>query len=389
MPFREVSVMSSRLEFVLLANTPGTPIRPLCRRFGISPDTAYRLLKRYREGGTEALADRSRRPHHCPQETSKSMTERILALRQKHPSWGGRKLMHRLRALAATPEAGIECSAIPAASTISGILRRSGQLNPENSRKHTAFVRFERSAPNELWQMDFKGPMPSDQGDCHPLTVLDDHSRFNLLLEACGQQTCDVVQSHLTQAFRHYGLPRQLLTDNGPPWGVPRPGAGCRLTRLGVWLIRLGIDPIHGRPAHPQTQGKEERFHRTLLAEVPPGRPFASIEAYRPAFREFRESYNLQRPHEALGMATPVSRYEPSPRSFPETLPPVQYAPGDQVRKVLQGGEISFQGRRWFISGALSDQHVALRPTLIDGQWDVFFCTKRLATLDQNTHNPK
>jgi transposase InsO family protein len=314
------------------------------------------------------------------------MTQRVIALRQQHPSWGGRKIHHRLRALAGKPGANLDLAQIPAISTITDILRRAHLLVPEESVKHAAFQRFERLAPNDLWQMDFKGPMASDAGTCHPLTVLDDHSRFNLVLEACVDQLGRTVQTHLTEAFRRYGLPRQMLSDNGPPWGVATPSASGGLTALSVWRIRLGVDPIHGRAYHPQTQGKEERFHRTLKAAIVPGNRYADVLAYQGAFHAFRDSYNMERPHEALDMATPASRYRPSLRAFPETLPTIEYAPGDAVRRVERNGEISFQGTDRFISEALRGQDVAVRPTLADGDWDVFFCTRRVAQITRTNH---
>lgn len=376
MPFREVSKMDARLEFVTLARQPGVNVRELCRRYRISPDTAYRLLKRFDQQGPAGLMDRSRRPHTSPAQTSKGLIDEVVALRNKQPSWGGRKIHHVLKTR-------LKDSMVPAASTITDILTRHKLIDPETT--SVPYVRFERAAPNELWQMDFKGPLASAQGDCHPLTVLDDHSRFNILLEACVNQKGSGVKTHLTSAFRRYGLPVQILSDNGTPFGTAHPVAGG-LTALGVWLVRLGIDPIHGRPYHPQTQGKEERFHRTLKAAVVPGRCYATIDDYRPAFAEFRDSYNLERPHEALSMATPASRYQPSCHKFPEILAPVEYAPADQVRRVREKGAIDFKGRGYFISVALAHQQIAMRPTTVDGQWDVYFCTRKIATLNQKDH---
>jgi hypothetical protein len=215
--------------------------------------------------------------------------------------------------------------------------------------------------------------------------VLDDHSRFNIVLQACRDQKGEGVKAQLTLAFRRYGLPRQILSDNGPPWGTPRGSIG-KLTALSVWMIRLGIGPIHGRAYHPQTQGKEERFHRTLKAAVMPGKRYASIEAYQPAFEEFRQSYNLERPHEALGMATPASRYQPSAFAFPEVLSTVEYATEDQVRRVQVRGDFEFRGQRYFVSEALAHQQIALRATLCDGQWDMYFCTRQIATLNEKDH---
>ncbi|MEK7814302.1 MAG: integrase core domain-containing protein, partial [Chloroflexota bacterium] len=245
--------------------------------------------------------------------------------------------------------------------------------------KHRPWVRFERPAPNDLWQMDFKGQFPLAQGWCYPLTVLDDHSRFAVGLQACGDQRWPTVQQQLTGVFRRYGLPQEMLMDNGAPWGADWDHPYTPLT---VWLLRLGIGVSHSRPYHPQTQGKEERFHRTLKAEVLQGRSFADLAGCQEAFDPWRAVYNLERPHAALGLATPASRYQVSPRPFPEELPAIEYGPQDQVRRVQAHGEISFHSRSFRVSKAFRGYPVALRATSRDGLWEVFFLSHRIAQLD-------
>jgi hypothetical protein len=213
----------------------------------------------------------------------------------------------------------------------------------------------------------------------HPLTVLDDHSRFALSLSACACERQEVVQTHLTACFQRYGLPRAILTDNGPPWGTS--GAGG-LTALEAWLLRLGIEPWHGRAYHPQTQGKVERFHGTIAADVFAHRSLPNLAACQPVFDAFRATYNHDRPHAALSDAVPVSRYAASPRSFPATLPEVVYGPDDQVRVVRDQGAISFHNRSWFISRGLIGLRVAVRPSIIDGLFQVVFCQRQVAMLD-------
>ena len=259
--------MSQRHEFVLLAGEAGSNFRQLCRRFGISPKTGYKWRQRFRSDGVAGLADRSRRPKTSPRLTAAAASAEVIAVRQAHPTWGGRKLHRRLRDL--------HCEMVPAASTCTAILRRAHLLVPGAGLAHTAVQRFERAQPNELWQMDFKGHIPTQAGPrCHPLTVLDDHSRFNVVLAACGDETGATVRTALTAAFGRYGLPEALLCDNGPPWGRSDAPGGPAHTALTVWLLRLGVRVLHGRPYHPQTQGKEERFHRTLRRSVSrfPGR---------------------------------------------------------------------------------------------------------------------
>jgi transposase InsO family protein len=271
-------------------------------------------------------------------------------------------------------------AAVPAASTITGILRRHGLIDPEESAKHKAWRRFEAEDPNDLWQMDFKGHIPAAQGRCHPLTVLDDHSRYALGLEACGDERGATVQERLTRIFRRYGLPRKMMMDNGSPWGSD---AAHPHTPLTVWLLRLGVKVGHSGPYHPQTLGKDERFHRSLKAEVLQYCQGLELERCQARLDAWRLVYNLERPHEALGLAPPVSRYRESPRSFPETLPVWEYGPGDQVRKVQALGYISFRNRYFRLSKAFRGQAVALRPTLSNGVWEVFFGPHRIAQIDE------
>src|SRR5215210_9129629 len=255
MPFREFSIVSQRAEFCRLAGLPGANVRSLCRRFGVGPTTAYRWLCRYESG--EVLADRSRRPGTSPSRTPPDVEARVLALREEHPCWGGRKLRKLLE------WEGVE--RVPSASTITEVLRRHGRLDGPRAGAARDFIRFEHPEPNDLWQMDFKGHFALGEGRCHPLTLLDDHSRYALELGACADERTATVRDRLQRLFRRNGLPRRILADNGSPWGTAGPE---RHTRLTVWLLDLGVGIVHGRPHHPQTQGKEERFHRTLKAEL-------------------------------------------------------------------------------------------------------------------------
>jgi transposase InsO family protein len=374
MPFLEVSVMDQRREFVVFATMAGANIRELCRRFGISPTTGYKWLDRYGQEGLTGLAEQSRRPHVSPRRTPPAIEAKVLDLRElSNNVWGGRKIKGRLERQGET--------GIPAASTITEILRRHGRLTEAGAAEHPGpLQRFERESPNELWQIDFKGHIATHSGGrCHPLTALDDHSRFNIVLSACDNEQGQTVRRELEEAFRRYGLPLAMLMDNGPPWGDP---GGDPHTGFSVWLMRLGIRVLHGRPRHPQTQGKEERFHRTLKAEVLNGRSFRDHTECQRAFDEWRPRYNHERPHESLAMATPAERYRPSSRSLPEVLPAIEYAPGDEVRKVDSGGFISFKNRAWRISKAFRGEYVALRFTDEDGVFDVHYCTHRIATLD-------
>ena len=370
MPWKEVSVMSSRREFVHLADQPGANIAQLCQRFGISRNTGYKLLKRYRAEGQAGLQDRSRRPHRSPTRTAAALEKRVVQLRQQM-HWGGRKLRRRLQDMGFND--------VPAASTITDILRRHDLLDVSEADKHRAWRRFEHAEPNQLWQMDFKGHFAMARGRCHPLTVLDDHSRFCVNLSACANERTSTVQHRLTNSFRQFGLPERMLMDNGSPWG----SAGQQtMTAFTVWLIRLGIRPCHGRPYHPQTQGKEERFHRSLHGELLRHVHFKDLDHCQREFDPWREIYNFQRPHDSLNLEVPAKRYRASSRNFPERLPAIEYAAHDEVRLVRARGDIFFKGYRLPICKALCDLPVALRPTAIDGQWQVYFCHHLITTLD-------
>jgi transposase InsO family protein len=370
MPWNEVSIVGQREEFVLLASRLGN-LRLACRRAGLSPTTAYKWMARYRENGRDGLKDLSRRPLRSPRRSADGVEVAIAELRQEHPAWGARKIRHRLLAL--------RVDGVPATSTVHAILQRRGLIDPAQAAQHRAWQRFEHEAPNRLWQMDFKGPLAVDRCRCHPLTILDDHSRFALGLQACLNQTGETVQDRLTQVFRRYGLPDRMSMDNGPPWG-----SSTDFTKLSIWLIRVGVRVSHSRPYHPQTQGKDERFHRTLQREVLSRYTFHDLDQVQHRFDLWRDTYNLERPHESLGMQVPASRYTPSLRSFPESLPPIEYDSGDVVRKVQLPGEIWLKGKCYKIGRTFVGQPVALRPSPQDGVLDVFFLHQKISQIHLN-----
>ncbi len=371
MPWKEVNTMSLRLDFVRLALHEDASMSELCERFSISRKTGYKWVKRYQQHGKEALVDQLRRPHTSPNRTPAEIEELVLQVRDRYPVWGGRKIRSLLLRAGHT--------GIPSPSTITAILHRNGRMDAAESVKHQAFQRFEKEHPNELWQMDFKGHfVMTESGRCHPLTVLDDCSRFLLGLRACGNENRETVVEQLTSIFRRYGVPDRMLMDNGSPWGID---ADNPYTRLTVWLLRLGIDISHGRPYHPQTQGKDERLHRTLKAELISRRRFVSLSECQVAFDDWRDTYNHVRPHQALDMCVPGERYQSSSRPFPAVLPPILYDTDDIVRKVDVCGTISFRSHKFRVGKAFHQQLVALRPTVTDGVFDVFFCHKPVAQI--------
>ncbi|HZZ31063.1 MAG TPA: IS481 family transposase [Phenylobacterium sp.] len=376
MPFGERSIVSHREEFCRLASASGANVRELCRRFGVSPTTGYLWLGRYAADGRPRLENRSRRPLRSPNRTPAELEARVVAVRQAHPAWGGRKIRRVLETQGVAP---------PSPSTITEILRRHGLLDAAERSALAAGRRFEHAAPNDLWQMDFKGHFALGRGRCHPLTVLDDHSRYALELGACADEQTLTVQRRLQRVFERYGLPKRILADNGSPWGASS-GDG-RHTRLTVWLLDLGVGIVHGRPYHPQTQGKDERFHRTLKAEVLDGRLFADLAHAQAAFDAWLAVYNAQRPHDALALATPSTRYAMSPRPMPRHIPPPDYEPGAIVRKVHPGGWFQVAGRQFYCSGAFAGLQVALRPAGPDGVFHLCYRSHVIGRFDLRNPN--
>ena len=374
MPWRELTVIDQREEFAKLALAQGVNLSELCRRFGISRSNGHKWLGRYLAQGREGLADRSRRPHRSPTRTAAVVEARVLGIRdESNNAWGGRKIAHVMKREGAT--------VVPATSTITEILRRHGKLEQRASEHPGPCQRFERAQPNELWQMDFKGNFALPRGRCHPLTVIDDHSRYGLCTQACGNEQDAATRQHLVTVFRRYGLPDTMLMDNGSPWGD---SGGGRFTAFAVWLMRLGVGVTHGRPYHPQTQGKDERLHRTMKAEIALDR-LADLDQCQRAFDSWRHRYNHHRPHQAIDMAVPSERYRPSDRTFPESLPPIEYGAGDIVRKVDRAGDISFRNRRIRLGKPFRGEWIALRATTEDGVFGIHFCTHTIGTIDLRT----
>jgi transposase InsO family protein len=371
MPWKELTTMSLRFEFVKFALADGSNIAQLCRRFDISRKTGYKWINRFLREGYPGLADLSRRPKTSPTRTGDALQNAILQVRQSHHAWGGRKIRKHLQ--------NMGWQQVPAPSTITAILRRNGCIDPSESLKHMAWQRFEADSPNDLWQMDYKGHFAADQGRCHPLTVLDDHSRYSLGLQACSDEKTLTVRQQLIPIFQRYGLPKQMLMDNGSPWGSDKQHI---FTPLTMWLIRQGIGIIHSRPFHPQTLGKDERFHRTFKAEVGQYCIGLSLKQCQRRFDTWRDVYNFQRPHEALDMQVPGARYQTSRRQYKENLPPIEYGPHEQVRKVQQGGCISYKGKEYPVPKAFFGERVAIRPTGADGLFDVYFCNQKIALLN-------
>jgi transposase InsO family protein len=346
MPWLETDVRDQRIQFVMTVRRGDVTVTAACRAFGISRKTGYKWLRREAAARSVAvLADRNRRPLHSPTRTSAEVTERVRELRDTF-GWGGEKLACLLRVQ------GIQL----AARTIDRIIQREGWTR-HDAAPAAALRRFARAAPNELWQMDAKGAYPlAAGGQCHPLSIVDDHSRFVVGLAALPALQTALVRTALTHSFERYGVPAAMLMDHGAPWWSSSGPAG--LTALGVFLLKQGIRLMFGAVRHPQTQGKVERFHRTLAERLRWNGVPSTLAGFQGAFGLFCEEYNQLRPHEALGLEPPAIHFQRSTRSYQPRPRPWVYPEGLAIRRVMPIGQVNFGGRRYFVSEALHGEEV-------------------------------
>lgn len=355
MPWKVKEVMEQRIEFVVRAVQDECSVSDLCVEYGISRTTGHHWLSRYRQSGSFlSLRNQSRRPHRSPNRTDQDSEDKVLELRKKK-GWGARKLKGLLQ------QQGIGLSE----RTINRILKRRGQIKAEPKNK-PALQRFERSQPNQLWQMDFKGEYGLETGGyCYPLSIIDDHSRFCVQLQGLQHPSYAGVSACLGSVFRRYGVPEAMLMDHGSPWWGTANAVG--LTRLGVELIEQGIQLCWSGIGHPQTQGKVERFHRTLSEALRHRRPLPQrFEQWAPALAEIRNEYNEERPHEALNMQVPRQRFCNSPRAYNPKPEPWDYSHGWQVHLIYPSGSFRWRGHDYFVSQALTGRKVGV--LYVDGQ---------------------
>lgn len=364
MSWETKTVMEQREAFVEAAERGEERFAALCRRYQISRKTGYKWLKRAQEG--QQLTDQSRRPNRQPSKTPDDVEAQILAMREAHPTWGGRMIKASLE--------GKGYENIPSARTCCAILKRNGCIDPEEARKHRPFQRFEREKCNQLWQTDFKGDFLLGDGTrCYPLTILDDHSRFSIRIEP-KSDTKEVKESFI-QTFKEFGLPDAVLSDNGPQFSGFRGG----YTQFERFLMDLDVAPIHGRIMHPQTQGKIERFHRTLKAEALRDIPDTMEEMNR-QFQEWRWFYNELRPHSALGMKPPSTVYRPSQRKY-EVPKPFEYNQEARLVKINNWGYLRFGPIQVYLSETMADTYMEIRPSEND-TFQVIYRNYRIATVD-------
>jgi transposase InsO family protein len=367
--WKAVDVSDQRLRFAIRADSGQEEMTALCSEFGISRPTGYLWLKRYRQcERLEELAEKSRKPHRSPTQTTAEKEQRVVGLRQQYPDWGARKIMELLK------RERVEIPRI----TVHRILLRKGLVRDQD-RHRTATKRFEREAPNQLWQMDFKG-MPESRPGCLPLVVLDDHSRYLLgLFETPGTKAAP-VQENLIRIFRRDGLPEAMLMDHGTPWWNMQSASGW--TWLTVWLMKQGIRLYLSGYRHPQTQGKIERCNGSL-EEAMRKRPKPEGQSWQSWLDDYREEYNHVRPHEALQMEVPAQRWVPSPRQFRKEEAAWEYPDPANVRKVRENGGVCLRSQSYFISRALTGEHVQLE--FLKDRVLVWFCRTLVREFDLQT----
>lgn len=348
MPWECRTVEDQRREFTQAAMYCNN-FSALCREFGITRRTGQKWVDRYK--ACQPLTDRSRRPHTSPSRTPEETELLILAVRADNPGWGARTIRDVLL------KEGHRN--IPCAKTVNNILKRYGCISPEESQKRQPFTRFEKDLCNQMWQADFKGEFRMADGQyCYPLDIMDDHSRFAIRV-APHLSTANVVIPVFTEAFREFGLPDSILSDNGAQFAGFKKG----YTQFERWLMDLDILPIHGRIKHPQTQGKIERFHRTMKQELLNHTTIVNIEDAEKKLCTWRDKYNNIRPHEALGMKRPCEVYEPSQRQYSDNTKKYEYGGEYHVIKVNSWGYVRFDKWQVYLSETMIDQYIEFRPT--------------------------
>ena len=366
MPWECKTVEEQRREFAEAAKETKN-FSALCREFGITRKTGYKWVERYKENAD--LSDKSRKPFTVTNRTPIETEERIVVLRAENPGWGAKKLKEVLE------RQGHE---IPCVKTVNNILNRYGCISAEESRKHQAFTRFEKEHCNEMWQTDFKGEFRmADNNYCYPLNIFDDHSRFVIKI-APALSTANKVIPAFRSAFCEYGMPNSVLSDNGAQFAGFRQG----YTRFEKWLMNHDVLPIHGRIKHPQTQGKIERFHRTMQEELLKHTVMENIDDANNKFQLWREKYNNIRPHEALGMKCPAEVYIPSNRAYSDEVSPYEYGGQFHVIKVNSWGYARFDKWQVYLSETMINEYIEFRPNPHGDSFIVCYRNFKIAEVD-------
>lgn len=384
MPWKEMCTMGIREEFVVRAMAPDANVAALCREYGVSRKTGYKWLERFRDGGLLALEDASRKPRHSPLKASGDVVAMVVRIRTAHPRWGSKKILAILRR-------ELKKADVPSMSTVHRILVRAGLLQPLRRRRLRKSLpkvgppRINVKKPNDLWTVDFKGWwLAMDKSRCEPLTIRDAHSRFLLSIQVLPTNSTAFVRPVFEQVFKRFGLPKAILTDNGPPFVATQGEFG--FTQLSAWWLSLGIEHIRTRPGTPSDNGGHERMHKDIAAEL---QEFAELtrDRQQEACERWRHDFNCHRPHEALKMRMPVEVYEPSPVRFdPKKEVEHEYPEHFLVRIVARRGAVSWRGIPGQMSHAFEKRRVGLEQTS-RGVFRVWFGHKLLGELDYN-HRP-
>ena len=370
MAWDERTVEQMREEFARRVLAQERSKAALCREYGISRPTGDKWLERFQSG--DSMSDRSRAPITIPGKVSRELETEIVSLRRKYPAIGAVKLRKMMLDTGYTD--------LPCAKTFNNIFHRNGLIEREASIAATPHKRFEKAVPNEMWQADFKGHFAMSNGcRCHPLNILDDCSRFNLCVEALEGETFESVKPVMERLFLEYGLPFSFLCDNGNPWGTSQ---SLGYTRFEVWLMELGVLTLHGRIRHPQTQGKEERFNRSFTRECLKNQQFRDLAHAQKVFDEYRTFYNEVRPHCALELDVPKTRYQPSNKQMPEQIEPWEYGPEYKLCKVKETGYFNYNGQGYFLSEAFAGKHIAIRESHFPGQITLVFRQFKVGRID-------
>lgn len=375
MPWRDIRPMESKIQFVSFASENLMTMTDLCNLFNISRKTGYKWLSRYMEEGLEGLQNRSKAPKSIPHKTSKEIEEFIISWRKKHPSWGGRKITQQAGQIAPVLE-------LPSETTVNNIIKTHGLTGKRRKRRkpgHPGRPSATSERPNDIWTTDFKGEFKTKDGFyCYPLTLLDEHSRFLLDCQGLYSTSYSGAFKVFKRAFKEYGLPNAIKSDNGSPFATI---GIARLSKLSVWWIRLGIDPILIQPSSPYQNGVHERMHKTLKDEstIPPG---GNLKAQQRKFNSWRQEYNSCRPHESLQGKYPCQVYRPSLKTLPSKIPSIDYPNHFEVRLVSENRCIKWKQEHVFVSASLVKQYVGLEEVM-DGIWAIYFSWKRLGFLDE------
>ena len=371
MPWKDKTVEEIRKEFIESAGSCSN-FSSLCREFGITRATGYKWVKRYENN--EALTDQSRRPNTTANKTAAAIETQIIETRTTHPGWGAKKIKVFLE------NKGIE---MPCTKTVNNILNRNHCISKEESLKHKAFIHFEKERCNEMWQTDFKGEFKMQDGNyCYPLDIFDDHSRFVIRIKP-SESTANLVLPTFRDAFYEYGMPDSVLSDNGAQFAGFRQG----YTQFEKWLMDHDVLPIHGRIKHPQTQGKIERFHRAMNQELLKHYTPRDIHDAELVFNDWRNCYNNERPHEALGMKCPSEIYVASKRTYHDQVGKYEYNGKYHVIKVNSWGYVRFDRWQIYLSETMIDERIEFRP---NPNGDTFIaCYRNFAIAEFDVHTGK